>query len=934
MIDVLIYDTVSSDISEDAATKPMGGSEYELLQMTREFDRLGITWVILRQPPLKDLGAACKTLIVSRYSPIPQHVSYDRLVVKATDAAPREHDHQWSSIYADLVNRFVCVSEWQRSLFAVECHARIDVIPAMIDDHVLELGRRITPIPNRWCYASAAMKGLEPTLRTWREIKIKHPAWLGQLAITTNWDSPPAGMIEAYAEFGVEFHGRLSPAHAQRFIAEAEGLFYVNEFPETYCAVAAVAAAMGRRLAIHCLGDEGGLPETIHPNRSCSLLEMEEVLGLLPPKLWAISMSERPKTVSRVFPRWLEVLELKSEANVAQFNRETKAIEAEMTRRDPSNYEKQMAYAESYARAIKGPLGAREVGRIQDNVIYETTPAEAEAFIRGMGEAINDAYEPPNVEPEPHLPIDVRVASIYTAGEGKLKEFLTKPGRYRPIYRPLGATPRAAKTVELEPANVPTALPNLIGRIEPRRGLPRHRFDGGLDDPRFNPIVDPAFKLNTLEPRFGARPGLSGPTQTASESVRETRTSLTKPYRPPTSNKPASTQTVANINTSIGLVIIAKNEAAVLPRAIKSTSGIVDRVTVILDQANTDTSVDVVPDAVPGSIYNECLYSIDVAPTPFAGLAAARNEAVEIASKKWGSGFVLMLDADDVIEQNPNLPRFKPDPAVDGYMLTIHDGPLRYARLVIFRPDRGFTYTGVAHETLVVPPGARIEKCNSLIYRRLTGGAGSANPEAVYKKYMRDVGLLEADLERDPDNARSRFYLAQSYADASGALVLDGGHKADLRQKAFENYMRRITMAGWVEEVFVSHMRAADLAQGSDVVKPGLWLRAAEVLPARATEALTNLMIHFNHRKAFHLAEAMGHAVPSRDMPVPDGLFVDSDSYTWRLAFEHAVAVFYSGNRAGARDLFIDLLTRAPEHAKPSIQINVDLCEKALSGNG
>ena len=281
-VDVVIHDTVSGgEISEAASRKPMGGSEYELLQMMREFDRLGISYFLSRQQNYPET-IECKTLILSRYSamPIGDVVRYERLVVKATDAAPKEHEYLWVDVRA-AAGTLVCVSEWQMKLFPAHWQARAIVIPAMIDDRVLELGRSVIPIPNRWCYASAAMKGLRETIDAWIAIKKKHPAWPGSLFVTTNWDHPSEELIDKARHYNVNFVGRLSPHHTQRFIAEAEGLFYVNVFPECCPAVACVAAAMGRKLAIMCLNDPGGMPDAIYPNTICQTQdELEERMGL------------------------------------------------------------------------------------------------------------------------------------------------------------------------------------------------------------------------------------------------------------------------------------------------------------------------------------------------------------------------------------------------------------------------------------------------------------------------------------------------------------------------------------------------------------------------------------------------------------------------------------------------------------------------------
>ena len=148
--------------------------------------------------------------------------------------------------------------------------------------------------------------------------------------------------------------------------------------------------------------------------------------------------------------------------------------------------------------------------------------------------------------------------------------------------------------------------------------------------------------------------------------------------------------------------------------------------------------------------------------------------------------------------------------------------------------------------------------------------------------------------------------------------------------KAFEAYLKRARMPdSWVEEVFVSLIRAAGLCVDQDIVKVGLLLRAAEVLPARAKEAFVALMSHYNARRNFDLALLFSLA-SSPGLP-PEGLFVDSDAYTWRWSFEHAITTFYKGREAVALNLFNNLLTTCPEHAKAVVRQNVDLCKMGMS---
>src|SRR5690606_23280649 len=68
------------------------------------------------------------------------------------------------------------------------------------------------------------------------------------------------------------------------------------------------------------------------------------------------------------------------------------------------------------------------------------------------------------------------------------------------------------------------------------------------------------------------------------------------------------------------------------------------------------------------------------------------------------------------------------------------------------------------------------------------------------QKYLRDAELLEEDLRQHPDNARSQFYLAQSYRDA-GQL-----------EKALAAYAKRAGMQGWAEERFMAQLEVGRLS--------------------------------------------------------------------------------------------------------------------------
>ena len=137
---------------------------------------------------------------------------------------------------------------------------------------------------------------------------------------------------------------------------------------------------------------------------------------------------------------------------------------------------------------------------------------------------------------------------------------------------------------------------------------------------------------------------------------------------------------------SVGLVMIAKNEAHVIARAIKSARGLVDAMTVVVDESTTDDTAAVC----------EKLGAQVLVRSYEGSLAVARNEAIALSRNK--TDYLLMLDPDDTIEG------FLPEPLVaDVYDVPIHDGAWRGKRPLLFRGSAGVSYWRPRHEELRVP---------------------------------------------------------------------------------------------------------------------------------------------------------------------------------------------------------------------------------------
>ena len=351
----------------------------------------------------------------------------------------------------------------------------------------------------------------------------------------------------------------------------------------------------------------------------------------------------------------------------------------------------------------------------------------------------------------------------------------------------------------------------------------------------------------------------------------------------------------------IVLNMIVKNEAHVILRCIGSVLPLIDA-WCIVDTGSTDGTQDIIRGALghlPGQLHER----------PWVNFGHNRTEALNFA-RELGE-FVLIMDADDTLTYDEGYTW--PELTADMYLLQVHHADLRYDRAHLARTSKPFKYVGALHEYLGCDePHVHGGRLTGIQYNFLGGGARSGNPE----KYLRDAEVLEAEMNREPLNARTVFYLAQSYRDAGKP------------EKALKIYRQRACMPGWDEETFVAKLEAAQLVEFLKE-KPeqiiNSYLRAWEFRPTRA-EPLHRLARYLRlterYLLAFHFASI------GKDIPLSsDLLFVDSTVYEWSLLDEYAISAFWSGHKELAREANVQLLGRVPESERARIATNLQFCE-------
>jgi glycosyltransferase involved in cell wall biosynthesis len=332
----------------------------------------------------------------------------------------------------------------------------------------------------------------------------------------------------------------------------------------------------------------------------------------------------------------------------------------------------------------------------------------------------------------------------------------------------------------------------------------------------------------------------------------------------------------------LGLVMIVRDEESVIGETLFHVKQHIARWT-IFDTGSTDRTKDLILEAlgdVPGSLRDGLWVNFGV------------NRSEAFAAARGTADWLLLLDADMTVEIDPD---FEPDPSVDAYMVEMGDSAgFSYRLPLLVRGDLPWESRGAVHEyTCLSDGGLGIRVPTDGVRIRLRGDRVS--PEKTRWQYR----MLEDDLQRDPDNPRTVFYLAQSLRELGSTAALG-------------MYDRRVAMGGWEEERFYAAYRAALLRETWAEVVDSL-LRAWEMRPHRL-EPLHDLVQMLNqaglHQAAYRLS-----GVPIS--PTSDILFVHGFVWEWGLLFERSIAAWWVGEVSEFRDLCAMLL------AKPTLPANI-----------
>ncbi|HAX72271.1 MAG TPA: hypothetical protein DCY20_01970 [Firmicutes bacterium] len=211
---------------------------------------------------------------------------------------------------------------------------------------------------------------------------------------------------------------------------------------------------------------------------------------------------------------------------------------------------------------------------------------------------------------------------------------------------------------------------------------------------------------------------------------------------------------------SVSLCMIVKDEERVLKRCLDSVVGLVDEI-VIVDTGSTDNTINIAKSF--NAIVKPFVWTND--------FSEARNYSLSFATCDW----ILVLDADEYFsdEAKSEFIQAINQDGISGYYINqinfIDEMNLNHTinNLMhrLFRNHQGAVYTGAVHEQLYIPEDKKLG--GSKIIELGFYHDGYLTPiYAGKQKSNRNTKLIQAILEKDPNNTFQLFNLGTEYVGA------------------------------------------------------------------------------------------------------------------------------------------------------------------------
>ena len=211
---------------------------------------------------------------------------------------------------------------------------------------------------------------------------------------------------------------------------------------------------------------------------------------------------------------------------------------------------------------------------------------------------------------------------------------------------------------------------------------------------------------------------------------------------------------ILNYDNLINLCIMVKNAGPQFKDMLTKNLDLIDCWT-ILDTGSTDDTIDIINnllvDKKKGNLYQE----------PFINFKDSRNRLLELAGQH--CKYTLMLDDTYIIDGKLRefLNSVRGDQFSDSFTLFIKSHDVEYGSNRILHSDRRLKYLYKIHE--VITPKNNINVIIPINVANILDERFDYMEERTMQRKQLDLRLLQEEIDEDPENPRSYYYMAQTY---------------------------------------------------------------------------------------------------------------------------------------------------------------------------
>lgn len=353
--------------------------------------------------------------------------------------------------------------------------------------------------------------------------------------------------------------------------------------------------------------------------------------------------------------------------------------------------------------------------------------------------------------------------------------------------------------------------------------------------------------------------------------------------------------------STICLAMIVRDEAHIIARCLESVRPFVSH-WVICDTGSVDDTCvrsRAAMAGIPGQVYHH----------HWEDFGHNRTRALQLARAS-GCDYILVIDADEVLAVEDQ--SVLVDLTADSYRIEMRFPDIRYPSVRLLRSGCDWSYRGTIHEYPVSQvPATEVVLDSSKIYL-WTDGMGARGRSGT--KGAGDLAVLEKAVVDEPLNPRYWFYLAQSY-EMCGRV-----------DDAILAYSKRTLMGDYLEEVWYSHYRMAQLCMTRDDWRSAVmhYLDAFSCLPSRA-EPLYHMARGYHNRQLDQVALMFLEQAVVIPKPI-SALFVEAAIYDYLRWVDYASVLWNTGEHEAACEIAEKVLAsgKTPDNYLPVLRAIVE----------